>query len=94
MRPPTLLRELAESAGVALEPTGFYVPPRDPHALRQALVYLLDHPDEGARMGQAARSVVERLLTVDNFADRVRQLVDDVAERRSPCGREYSRLPA
>jgi glycosyltransferase involved in cell wall biosynthesis len=94
LRPPTLLRELAESAGMALEPTGFYVPPQDPDALRRALVYLLEHPEQRKRMGRAARETVERLLNVDIFAERVRQLVSSVADNRRPAVPEYSHVAA
>jgi alpha-maltose-1-phosphate synthase len=35
--------------------TGFVVPPNDPAALREKLTWLLDHPDDAARMGAAGR---------------------------------------
>jgi glycosyltransferase involved in cell wall biosynthesis len=78
-RPPSLMRSFAELAGVALEPTGYYVPPEDPAALRRAIDHLLDHPEERRRLGVAGRQTVERLLTVDHFAARVRRLVDAAA---------------
>jgi glycosyltransferase involved in cell wall biosynthesis len=81
VHPPSLMRTFAELAGVALEPTGFYVPPEDPAALRRAIDHLLDHPDERRRLGAAGRQTVERLLTVDHFAARVRHLVDAAAGR-------------
>ena len=77
-RPTSLLRTVAEQSEVDLEPTGFYVPPGDPDALRRALVYLLDHPVERTRLGLAGRRAVERLMTVDQFAARMRVLVDGV----------------
>jgi glycosyltransferase involved in cell wall biosynthesis len=76
-RPVSLLRILAEQAGVPIEPNGFYVPPGDAPALRRAIVYLLDHPAERSRLGAAARHAMERLLTVDQFAARLRELVDE-----------------
>lgn len=75
MRPPSMVRNLAEHAGIPIEPTGFYVPPEDSAALRRAIEHLLAHPDERRRLGAAGRHTVERLLTVDHFAERVRQLV-------------------
>jgi glycosyltransferase involved in cell wall biosynthesis len=39
--------------------SGFVVPPNDPKSLREKLVWLRDHPDEAATMGNAAR---ERVL--------------------------------
>jgi glycosyltransferase involved in cell wall biosynthesis len=35
--------------------TGFVVPPNDPAALREKLAWLLEHPDDAARMGAAGR---------------------------------------
>jgi glycosyltransferase involved in cell wall biosynthesis len=75
-RPVSLLRSLARETGVELEPSGFYVPPADPEALRRAIVYLLEHPAERRRLGMAGRRTVERLATVDQFAARMRDLVD------------------
>jgi glycosyltransferase involved in cell wall biosynthesis len=83
MRPPSLVRSFAELAGVAIEPTGFYVPPEDPAALRRAIDHLLDHPEDRRRLGEAGRQTVERLLTVDHFAARICQLVDAAAGREA-----------
>jgi glycosyltransferase involved in cell wall biosynthesis len=83
-RPVSLLRLLAQREGVALEPNGFYVPPEDPAALRRALIYLLDRPDERERLGAAGRRAVERLLRVDQFAARMRALVDDACASALP----------
>jgi glycosyltransferase involved in cell wall biosynthesis len=76
-RPPSMLRPFAERAGVDLEPTGLYVLPNDPDALRQAIEYLLDHPEERHRLGAAGRRTVEALMTVEQFADRVAAVVRD-----------------
>jgi glycosyltransferase involved in cell wall biosynthesis len=38
--------------------TGLLARPADPPSLSRALAYTLDHPDEAARMAQAARSVI------------------------------------
>jgi glycosyltransferase involved in cell wall biosynthesis len=74
-RRTSLLRLVAYESGVDPEPTGFYVAPGDPAALRRAISYLVDHPDERARLGAAGRRTVEALLTVDLFAERVRAIV-------------------
>jgi len=85
-RPPSLIRSLAESVGMTAEPTGFYVPPEDPSALRRAIVYLMEHPEERQRLGAAGRKTVERLLTVDQFGVRMRELVHGVAGVESHPG--------
>jgi glycosyltransferase involved in cell wall biosynthesis len=74
-RPPSLLRSVAEAAGLEVEPTGFYVPPEDHAALQKAIKYLLEHPEHRRKLGEAGRRTVERLFTVDQFAERMRLLV-------------------
>jgi glycosyltransferase involved in cell wall biosynthesis len=76
-RPVSLLRSLAEEAGLPVEPNGFYVPPGDVDALRRAIVYLLDHPSERAALGAAGRRAVEQLLTIEHFASRMRRVVEE-----------------
>jgi glycosyltransferase involved in cell wall biosynthesis len=78
-RPVSLLRAIAAQAGMPVEPNGFYVPPGDAAALRRAIVYLLDHPGERSRLGAAGRRAVERLMTVDLFAARLRELVEQAS---------------
>jgi glycosyltransferase involved in cell wall biosynthesis len=75
-RSMSLLRELAEQSGVPVEPNGLYVPPSDPAALRRAIEYLLDHPDERARLGAAARRTVERFMSVEHIAARMSAWVE------------------
>ncbi len=91
-RPSSLLRTLADSAGVELEPSGFYVPPSDPQALRRAIVYLLEHPEERARLGAAGRRAVEQLTTVDQYAARLEQLLD-AAIAEGQARQHVHRLP-
>jgi glycosyltransferase involved in cell wall biosynthesis len=83
-RPESLISVLASQRGIELEPNGFYVPPADPDALRRAISYLLDHPVERERLGRAGRRLVEQILTVEQFAERIGDLaVTSVAHDRS-----------
>jgi glycosyltransferase involved in cell wall biosynthesis len=75
-RPSSLLSRVAETAGVEIQPNGFYVPPNDPGALRRAIEYLLDRPAERERLGAAGRSSVERLAGLEHYFERLRALVD------------------
>jgi glycosyltransferase involved in cell wall biosynthesis len=43
--------------------TGFVVPPNDPHALREKILWLQSHPDRGASIGRAAREDVLQRFT-------------------------------
>ena len=45
--------------GLAPDQTGFLVPERDPEAIATRLDWLVSHPDEAYRMGQAGRRLVE-----------------------------------
>lgn len=92
-RPASLLRHFAEMAGMQLDPSGFYVPPGDAAALRRAIAYLLEHPEERARLGAAGRRTVERLMTVDHFAERMRELVDQACAQQSASATRGARMP-
>jgi glycosyltransferase involved in cell wall biosynthesis len=53
--------------------TGFVVPPNNPAALRERLVWLRDHPGEAGRMGEAAR---RRVLDKFTWPAVVRRCLD------------------
>ena len=55
--------------------TGVYVPPGDHEALRAAIRRLLARPEDGARMGQAARRFIEDHAGLDRFVDRLAEAV-------------------
>ena len=59
--------------------TGFIVPPNDPTAIREKIKWLMDHPVEADRMGDAARQRVLRLFTWDAAAEKCLE-----AYRQSP----------
>jgi glycosyltransferase involved in cell wall biosynthesis len=56
--------------------TGLYVPPGDAAALRAAIEHLLAHPDVAERMGRAGRALVERDMSLDRYAERLKQHVE------------------
>lgn len=55
--------------------TGLYVPPGDAAAMRRAIQYLLDHPDEAERMGAAGRRLLEGQMSLDLFVRRLGALI-------------------
>lgn len=79
-RPESVLRQAANEAGIELEPNGFYVPPSDPGALRRAIQYLLERPEERARLGAAGRRAIERLADLDQYVARLSTLVEEAAD--------------
>jgi glycosyltransferase involved in cell wall biosynthesis len=84
-RPQSIVRLLASDAGIPLAPTGFYVAPGDADGLRDAINYLLAHPDERERLGWAGRRLAEDLLTVERFAERMRALVTACVRDTPEC---------
>ncbi len=54
--------------------TGLLIPTKDPAALAQAVLGLLDDPDRCARMGQAGRRLVEEQFTLERLVAEMGQL--------------------
>lgn len=50
---------------------GFYVPPGDPRALREAIQHLLDDPARAEQMGRAGRAHVVQHHALDDFVSKV-----------------------
>lgn len=50
--------------------TGFLVPPGDAEALADRIAYLLDHPDEARRMGQAGKKHIENNFSLKIMVDQ------------------------
>jgi len=60
--------------------TGLYVTPGDPRALREAITFLWNHPQEAERMGRQARAYIERFHTFDWWTAEVRSIVEDAVQ--------------
>ena len=56
--------------------TGLYVPPEDPEALRSAIEYLIDHPEEAERMGRGGRKRIEQYMSLDHYVERLDRYVN------------------
>ena len=56
--------------------TGFYVSPGDSGELQRAIAYLLANPERAEEMGRCGRRMVEKLMRVDQFAERIRQVME------------------
>ena len=61
--------------------TGLLVPPRDPHALADALGRLLADPQLRARMGEAGERRVRERFSAEAMTERLLALYDEVAGR-------------
>lgn len=56
--------------------TGFLVPPNDPKALAEMILYLLKNPEASREMGVAGRMRVEELFTAEQEAVRIQALFE------------------
>lgn len=61
--------------------TGLVVPPSDPAALRQAMRYLWEHPDEAAAMGRRAEERYWQLFTAEQMVKSYVELYRELAEK-------------
>jgi glycosyltransferase involved in cell wall biosynthesis len=59
---------------------GLLVPPGDPQAMREAILYLLKHPEVAARMGEESRWRAENIFGLDHFVNNIRRIADDVVQ--------------
>ena len=56
--------------------TGLYVPPEDVAALREAIVQLLNDPQEAARMGKNGRKRIHESMSLARYVARLNQFVN------------------
>ena len=61
--------------------TGFWVEPGDVLTLTDRVRYLLDHPDEAARMGRQGRERIETLFSVEAYCAWIEQTIAGVNAR-------------
>ncbi len=54
---------------------GIYVPPGDPRAMREAIEYLVAHPEEADRMGKAGHALVKTRHGLDAYISRLVDVV-------------------
>ena len=73
--------------------TGYLVPSRQPDALAEALLKLLDDPRRGREMGREGRRSVEQRHTAQVYAERVADVLRGAVHPRS-FPRRARRRPA
>jgi len=60
--------------------TGILLEPGDPIAMRDAIEYLLVHPEEARRMEENARQRIEEELNLESFINQLASLLDGVSK--------------
>ncbi len=60
-----------------MEDAGWLVPKQSPHELADAMLYVIDHPEEAKERGAKARKIVEQRFPLDrNYSENARALTD------------------
>ncbi len=67
--------------------TGLVVPPSDPIALRQAMKYLWEHPEQAATMGKNAEERYWKLFTADRMVKSYSDLYTQLVKRHQDLHR-------
>lgn len=62
--------------------TGILVPPKEPKALANAILYLLSNPNKAKEMGQAGKERVERYFSVDKMVRKWDVLYQQLAIKK------------
>jgi N-acetyl-alpha-D-glucosaminyl L-malate synthase BshA len=60
---------------------GFLVPPRNPRAIAEKVLYLLENPSEIKRMGLNGRKLAEERFNIERRIDRIVELYRKLVER-------------
>lgn len=91
---PTWAQALGATDSVAQGHTGLYVRPGDPLSLRQAIVFLLEHPEQARIMGENGRRMIVETMGLDDFVARLAPLIrgDSPVDQRQKAmfGREQA----
>lgn len=61
--------------------TGLVVPPSNPEALRQAMHYLWNHPEEATKMGKQAEERYRKYFTAEQMSNRYAELYKKLERR-------------
>lgn len=63
--------------------TGFLVPPKEPRLLADALLCLIEHPEERKRMGMRSNERVKGKFTLQKMLSEVEKIYDEVLSERN-----------
>jgi glycosyltransferase involved in cell wall biosynthesis len=70
--------------------TGLLVTPRDPHALADAVVALLDDPARRTAMGEAGRARVDAVFDIRHHVHHMERLFDELIADRAAAAASAS----
>ncbi|MBI5375881.1 MAG: glycosyltransferase family 4 protein [Candidatus Schekmanbacteria bacterium] len=84
MARPVVSTDVAGNREIVIhKKTGMLVPVKNPDALADAILYLLNHMDEGKQMGLEGRKIVLQKCTNKIRCEKVEKIYHEVLERKS-----------
>ncbi len=78
-RAVVVTRTRGQVGTVRHQTNGLEVPPADASALRKAICWMLDHPEECRRLGLEGRHTIEAGMTLEHFVERMAAVVQMVS---------------
>ncbi len=73
--------------------TGLLVPPKDPEALAEAICWLLEHPTEAARFGEAGRRRVTERFELTGMVRQYEAVYERLVAEKCPDHVQRERWP-
>lgn len=61
--------------------TGLLTPAKNPTALAERICYMLEHPEEAAKMAAQGQVLVRQLLEIGNTAGRVKEIYEKILQK-------------
>jgi glycosyltransferase involved in cell wall biosynthesis len=58
--------------------TGFLIPPKDPGAIAEKIMYIIEHPNFAQQIGQNARAYVEEKFSVKSMVKKTDELFETI----------------
>ncbi len=74
---------------VIIKETGILVQPQNPAELADAIIYLLDHPNEVNQLGANAKERYERLHTYERFISETIKVYDNIVNNKQAIEPKY-----
>ncbi|MED4601675.1 glycosyltransferase family 4 protein [Paenibacillus validus] len=81
---PVIASDLGGPREIVLrDVTGLLIPPGDAEILRDAIQWMIDHPEERARMGEKAISRVRENFLIDSTVKRISEFYPNVVKQKA-----------
>jgi glycosyltransferase involved in cell wall biosynthesis len=85
-RPVVCTRTAGQQDVIVEGETGLYVPPGEPLALRQAIIWMLGHPAEARAMGANGRRLIEERMSLEAYVQGLAASVSELLAEGPQAG--------